>query len=73
VITVQQAPLAGVDTILRATYLTIGLSVFAHGVTAAPPAKWSSSEIRGEFEGVITRAANLGGDGAEVSAPGGLE
>ena len=39
VITVQQAHLAGVDTILRATYLTIGLSVFAHGITAAPLAK----------------------------------
>lgn len=36
VITVQQAHLAGVDTILRATYLTIGVSVFAHGITAVP-------------------------------------
>jgi NhaP-type Na+/H+ or K+/H+ antiporter len=36
VITVQQAHLAGVDTILRAAYLTIGVSVFAHGITAAP-------------------------------------
>jgi NhaP-type Na+/H+ or K+/H+ antiporter len=39
VITVQEAHLAGVDTILRATYLTIGLSVFAHGITAAPLAR----------------------------------
>ena len=39
VITVEQAHLAGVDTILRATYLTIGLSVFAHGITAAPLAR----------------------------------
>ena len=39
VITVQQAHLAGVDTILRATYLTIGLSVFAHGITDAPLAR----------------------------------
>jgi NhaP-type Na+/H+ or K+/H+ antiporter len=39
VITVQQAHLAGVDTILRATYLTIGLSVLAHGITAGPLAK----------------------------------
>jgi NhaP-type Na+/H+ or K+/H+ antiporter len=39
VITVQQANLAGVDTLLRATYLTIGVSVFAHGVTAAPLAE----------------------------------
>ncbi|HEY2771642.1 MAG TPA: cation:proton antiporter [Solirubrobacteraceae bacterium] len=39
VITVQQAHLAGVDTILRTTYLTVGLSVFAHGITAAPLAR----------------------------------
>ena len=39
VITVQQAHLAGVDTILRATYLTIGLSVFVHGITAVPLAR----------------------------------
>ncbi len=39
VISVQQAHLAGVDTILRATYLTIGLSVFAHGITATPLAR----------------------------------
>ena len=39
VITVQQAHLAGVDTILRATYLTVGLSVFAHGITAVPLAR----------------------------------
>jgi NhaP-type Na+/H+ or K+/H+ antiporter len=39
VITVQQAHLAGIDTILRATYLTIGLSVLAHGITAAPLAR----------------------------------
>jgi len=39
VITVQQAHLAGSETILRATYLTIGLSVVAHGITAAPLAR----------------------------------
>ena len=36
VISVQQAHLAGLDTILRASYLTVGLSVFAHGITATP-------------------------------------
>jgi NhaP-type Na+/H+ or K+/H+ antiporter len=36
VIVVQEAHLTGTDTILRASYLTIGLSVFAHGITAAP-------------------------------------
>jgi NhaP-type Na+/H+ or K+/H+ antiporter len=39
VITVENAHLAGSDTILRATYLTVGLSIFAHGITAAPLAK----------------------------------
>ena len=39
VIAVQQANLAGANTILRATYLTIGLSVLAHGITAAPLAR----------------------------------
>jgi NhaP-type Na+/H+ or K+/H+ antiporter len=39
VITVQQAHLAGSETILRATYVTIGLSVVAHGITAAPLAR----------------------------------
>jgi NhaP-type Na+/H+ or K+/H+ antiporter len=36
VIVVQEAHLAGANTILLTTYLTIGLSVFAHGITAAP-------------------------------------
>jgi len=39
VIVVQEAHLAGADTILLTTYLTIGLSVFAHGITAAPLAR----------------------------------
>ena len=39
VITVQSAHLAGSETILRATYLTVGLSVVAHGVSAEPLAK----------------------------------
>ena len=39
VIVVQEARLAGVATILVATYLTVGLSVVAHGITAAPLAK----------------------------------
>ena len=36
VIVVQEAHLAGVATILVATYLTVGVSVVAHGSTAAP-------------------------------------
>jgi sodium/hydrogen antiporter len=39
VIAVQEAHLAGANTILRAGYLTVGLSVLAHGITAAPLAK----------------------------------
>jgi sodium/hydrogen antiporter len=39
VISVQEAHLAGANTILRAAYLTVGLSVLAHGITAAPLAR----------------------------------
>ena len=39
VITIQEAHLAGSNTILLATYLTVGLSVAAHGITAAPLAR----------------------------------
>jgi NhaP-type Na+/H+ or K+/H+ antiporter len=39
VIVVEEANLPGAQTILTTTYVTIGLSVLAHGVTAAPLAK----------------------------------
>ena len=39
VIVVEEANLAGAATILTTTYLTIGLSVMAHGITAAPLAR----------------------------------
>ena len=39
VIAVEEAHLTGADTILIAAYLTIGLSVVAHGITAAPLAR----------------------------------
>jgi sodium/hydrogen antiporter len=39
VITVEESHLAGAETILLTTYVTIGLSVLAHGVTAAPLAR----------------------------------
>ena len=49
-IAVQEAHLPGADTILRATYLTIGLSVLLHGITAAPLARryadWYESHPR---------------------------
>jgi NhaP-type Na+/H+ or K+/H+ antiporter len=40
VIVVQDADLTGTRTIVLATYLTVGLSVVAHGITAAPLARW---------------------------------
>jgi sodium/hydrogen antiporter len=50
VISVQEAHLAGADTILLTAYLTIGLSVMAHGATAAPLARrysrWYESHPR---------------------------
>jgi sodium/hydrogen antiporter len=39
VIAVQEAHLAGAETIVRATYFAVGLSVFAHGITATPLAR----------------------------------
>ena len=36
VIVVEESKLPGADTIVLTTYLTIGLSVFAHGLSAAP-------------------------------------
>ena len=50
VIVVEEAHLPGVDTILATTYVTIGLSVIAHGITAAPLARryagWYESHPR---------------------------
>ena len=51
VIVVEEAHLPGAETILLTTYVTIGLSVIAHGITAAPLAKryarWYESHQRG--------------------------
>ena len=50
VIVVQEANLPGATTILLTTYFTIGLSVLAHGLTAAPLARayasWYASQPR---------------------------
>ena len=50
VIVVEEAHLPGAETILLTTYLTIGLSVLAHGLTAAPLAeryaRWYESHPR---------------------------
>ncbi len=55
VIVVQEANLPGAETILRATYLTIGLSVVAHGLTAAPLARRYASwyEARASKRGPV--------------------
>ncbi len=51
VIVVQEAHLPGAETILLASYLTIGVSVVAHGLTAAPLARryalWHEARARG--------------------------
>ena len=39
VIVVEGAQLAGTETTLLAAYITVGLSVFAQGISAAPVAK----------------------------------
>ena len=50
VIVVEEAHLPGADTILATAYVTIGLSVIAHGITAAPLAqryaRWYESHPR---------------------------
>ena len=50
VIIIEEAQLPATETILRAAYLTIGLSVLAHGITAAPLAtryaRWYGSRPR---------------------------
>ena len=50
VIVVEEAHLPGAETILLTTYVTIGLSVVAHGITAAPLAtryaRWYESHPR---------------------------
>lgn len=51
VIVLDEAHLPATNTILIATYATIGLSVFAHGITAAPLAqryaRWYANHARG--------------------------
>jgi len=50
VIVVQESRLPGAETILATTYVTIGLSVLAHGITASPLARryarWYESHPR---------------------------
>ena len=65
VIVVEEANLPGAETILPTTYLTIGLSVLAHGLTAVPLAQryahWYEShprERRPAMESIPTPTAH---------------
>src|SRR4051812_815906 len=67
-IVVEESNLPEVQTILVATYLTVGLSVFAHGVSAAPLAdryaRWYAAHPRGarpRMEGGATETHRLRG------------
>jgi NhaP-type Na+/H+ or K+/H+ antiporter len=61
VISVQEANLDGANTILLAAYLTIGLSVVAHGLTAAPLAnryaRWYETHPEGRRPAMESVAA----------------
>src|SRR3984885_4591147 len=74
-IVVEEAHLPGAATILATTYLTIGLSVVAHGVTAAPLAtryaRWYESHPRDRapvMESVLTPAHRP--RGGPIPSPG---
>jgi sodium/hydrogen antiporter len=60
VIVVEESRLPAANTILLTTYVTIGVSVFAHGITAAPAAKayarWYESHSGAEMESVPAAA-----------------
>jgi NhaP-type Na+/H+ or K+/H+ antiporter len=77
VIVVQESHLPGVTTILLATYATIGLSVLAHGASAAPLAdayaRWHESHpraARAEMESVPAYEHRLRGVRAAAAASG---
>ncbi len=63
VIAVNEAHLVGANTVLLAAYVTIGLSVAAHGATAAPLAhaygRWYHSHPRRGEEMESVPAADL--------------
>ncbi len=76
VIVVEEAHLPGVDAILLSTYLTIGLSVLLHGLSAAPLsrryASWYESHpegLRPAMESVPAGAPRARGAIARASAP----
>ena len=76
VIVVEEAHLTHAATILEVGYLTVGLSVFAHGITAAPLAnryaKWYETHPRRQalsMESVPVAPPRLRG-GARAAAAG---
>ncbi len=73
VIAVQEAHLPGANTILGTTYLTIGLSVFAHGITSVPLARryahWYRSNPPGRREMESVQAPGHRPRGALYSNP----
>jgi NhaP-type Na+/H+ or K+/H+ antiporter len=78
VIVVEEARLPNSDTIVTATYVTVGLSVIAHGLTAAPLAsryaQWYRSHPRDRLPAMESvHAAGLRARGAHevpmASAP----
>ena len=77
VIVVEEAHLPQAATILATTYVTIGLSVIAHGVSAAPLAqryaRWYESHPRDQRPGMESvHAPDHRTRGAQVAAPAAL-
>ena len=63
VILIEESQLPEQETILLAVYLTVGLSIFAHGLTAAPLAdryaRWHEAHRRDERPGMEAASAEL--------------
>ena len=79
VIVVEEANLPGTGSILATIYATVGLSVLAHGVSAAPLARryaaWYESharETRTLMEGVSAAAHRVRGAATHAAAPPGV-
>jgi sodium/hydrogen antiporter len=75
VIVVEEAHLPQAETILTTTYLTIGLSVIAHGISAAPLARryarWYEARPRDQLPGMESvPAPDHRTRGAHGAAPG---
>jgi NhaP-type Na+/H+ or K+/H+ antiporter len=73
VIVVEDGTLPHTETILLATYLTVGLSVFAHGLTAAPLARryarWYEAHPRHRRPAMESRPVGAQRSRTPVAAP----